>query len=152
MQRRNILWAMLSSIGATAVLAGAASRAKAANMASVDKAKVAYHLSDLDKVGFVLGNIQNHYDGMGGPDKVKINLVIHGPALKAFHSAQASPEFSQHVAQLAKMGLEMDACINTMKAQNVSLKELLPDFKVADKGAVVLLADLQSQGYVYLRP
>ncbi|WP_211452361.1 DsrE family protein [Collimonas antrihumi] len=149
MQRRNILWTMFSSIGAAAVLAGVASRAKAA---SVDKAKVAYHLSDLDKVGFVLGNIQNHYDGMGGPDKVKINLVIHGPALKAFHSAQASPEFSQHVAQLAKTGLEMDACINTMKAQNVSLKELLPDFKVADKGAVVLLADLQSQGYVYLRP
>ena len=149
MQRRNILWTMFSSIGAAAVLAGTASRA---NAASVDKAKVAYHLSDLDKVGFVLGNIQNHYDGMGGPDKVKINLVIHGPALKAFHSAQASPEFSQHVAQLAKMGLEMDACINTMKAQNVSLKELLPDFKVADKGAVVMLADLQSQGYVYLRP
>lgn len=152
MQRRNILWAIFSSIGASAVLAGAASRAKAANMVSVNKAKVAYHLSDLDKVGFVLGNIQNHYDGMGGPDKVKINLVIHGPALKAFHSAQASPEFSQQVARLAKMGLEMDACINTMKAQNVSLKELLPDFKVADKGAVVLLADLQSQGYVYLKP
>lgn len=149
MQRRNILWTMFSSIGAVAVVAGTASRA---NAASVDKAKVAYHLSDLDKVGFVLGNIQNHYDGMGGPGKVKINLVIHGPALKAFHSTQAGPEFTLHVGQLAKLGLVMSACINTMQAQNVSLKELLPDFMVADKGGVVLLADLQSQGYVYLRP
>ncbi|SFH90239.1 hypothetical protein SAMN04515618_105181 [Collimonas sp. OK307] len=149
MQRRNILWTMFSSIGAAAVLAGTASRANAAN---VDKAKVAYHLSDLDKVAFVLGNIQNHYDGMGGPDKVKINLVIHGAALKAFHSAQASPEFSLHAAQLAKMGLVLSACINTMKAQNVTLKDLLPDFTIADKGAVVLLADLQAQGYAYLRP
>ena len=152
MQRRNILWTIFSSIGAAAVLAGTASRANAANVASVDKAKVAYHLSDLDKVAFVLGNIQNHYDAMGGPDKVKIDLVMHGPALKAFHSAQASPETSLHVAQLAKMGLVLSACINTMKAQNVSLKDLLPDFTVADKGAVVLLADLQAQGYAYLRP
>lgn len=149
MQRRNILWTMFSSIGAAAVLAGTASPA---NAAGVDKAKVAYHLSELDRVNFVLGNIQSHFDGMGGPDKVKINLVIHGSALKAFHSASASPEFSLHVAQLAKMGLGMSACINTMKAQNISLKELLPDFTVADRGAVVLLADLQSQGYAYLRP
>lgn len=152
MQRRNILWTMFSSIGAAAVLAGTASRASATNAAGVDKAKVAYHLSELDKAGFVLGNIQNHFDGMGGPDRVKINLVIHGAALKAFHSAQASPELSAHVAELAKMGLGLSACINTMKAQNVTLKDLLPGFAVADKGAVVLLADLQSQGYAYLRP
>ncbi|MDB5769610.1 MAG: hypothetical protein JWQ61_4424 [Collimonas fungivorans] len=152
MQRRNILWTMFSSIGAAAVLAATTSRANAASAAGVDKAKVAYHLSELDKAGFVLGNIQNHFDGMGGPDRVKINLVIHGAALKAFHSAQASPEFGAHVAELAKMGLGLSACINTMKAQNVSLKDLLPGFTVADKGAVVLLADLQSQGYAYLRP
>ncbi|MEO6921408.1 MAG: DsrE family protein [Collimonas sp.] len=149
MQRRSILWTMFSSIGAASVLAATTSRANAAN---VDKAKVAYHLSELDKTGFVLGNIQNHYDGMGGPDKVKIALVIHGPALKAFHLAQASQDFSALVSQLIKMGLEMSACINTMKAQNVALKDLLPHFGVADKGGVVLLADLQSQGYAYLRP
>jgi intracellular sulfur oxidation DsrE/DsrF family protein len=30
---------------------------------------------DLDKVSFALGNIRNHFDGMGGPDKVAIALV-----------------------------------------------------------------------------
>lgn len=149
MQRRNILWTMFSSIGAASVLAGTASRA---NAAGVDKTKVAYHLSELDRAGFVLGNIQSHFDGMGGPGKVKIALVVHGSALKAFHSAQASQDFSLHVAQLVKMGLGLNACINTMKAQNVGLKDLLPDFVVAEKGAVVMLADLQSQGYAYLRP
>lgn len=149
MQRRNILWTMFSSIGAASVLAATA---RPAHAAAVDKAKVAYHLSELDKVGFVIGNIQNHYDGMGGPDKVKIVLVVHGSALKAFHGAVASQEFGAHVALLAKAGLEMDACINTMKAQKVELKDLLPGFGVADKGAVVMLADLQSQGYAYLRP
>jgi intracellular sulfur oxidation DsrE/DsrF family protein len=51
-----------------------------------------------------------------------------------------------------KSGLQLNACINTMRAQEVTLKDLLPGFIVADKGAVVRLAELQSQGYVYLRP
>ncbi len=44
------------------------------------------------------------------------------------------------------------ACGNTMKSQNVTLKDLLPGFVSADKGGVVRLAGLQSQGYLYLRP
>ncbi|AMO98442.1 dsrE/DsrF-like family protein [Collimonas arenae] len=149
MQRRSILWTMFSSIGAASVLAATA---KSAHATTVDKAKVAYHLSEQGRVAFVLGNIQNHFDGMGGPGNVKIVLVIHGPALQAFHAAQAHPEFVAQVAQLAKNGLEMNACINTMKAQGISLKDLLPGFGVADKGGVVMLAELQGQGYAYLRP
>ena len=45
-----------------------------AEAATPDQAKVVYHLSDLDKVDFVMGNIRNHYNGMGGPDKVTIAL------------------------------------------------------------------------------
>jgi len=44
------------------------------------------------------------------------------------------------------------ACGNTMRGQNVTLKDLLPGFTVAERGGVVLLAELQAQGYVYLRP
>ena len=117
-----------------------------------DQSKVAYHLSDLDKVDFVLGNIRNHYNGMGGPDKVTIALVVHGPALKAFHAAGATPDMTKRTDEMKKSGLQLNACINTMRAQEVTLKDLLPGFIVADKGGVVRLAELQSQGYVYLRP
>src|SRR6202167_5844391 len=123
-----------------------------AEAATPDQAKVAYHLSDLDKVDFVLGNIRNHYDGMGGPDKVAIALVVHGPALKAFHTAEATPDMAQRTAALAKSGLQLNACINTMRATNITLTDLLPGFVVADKGAVVRLAELQGQGFAYLRP
>jgi intracellular sulfur oxidation DsrE/DsrF family protein len=113
---------------------------------------VAYHLSDLERVNFVLGNIQNHLDGVGGPEHVTIALVIHGPALRAFHSAAANADLSRRVQQFSGDGVELAACGNTMKSQNVSLGELLPGFVVADKGGVVRLAVLQSQGYLYLRP
>jgi len=83
MHRRSILWAAASAFGA----AFAASRASAATEApAANRLKVVYHLSDLDKVSFVVGNIQNHLDGVGGPDNVTIALVVHGRALRAFHS------------------------------------------------------------------
>jgi intracellular sulfur oxidation DsrE/DsrF family protein len=149
MHRRSILWAAASAFGA----AFAAPRASAATEApAANRLKVVYHLSDLDKVSFVVGNIQNHLDGVGGPDNVTIALVVHGQALRAFHASSANPDLSKHVGQFSKAGLELAACGNTMKAQKVGLADLLPGFIVADKGGVVRIAELQSQGYLYLRP
>jgi intracellular sulfur oxidation DsrE/DsrF family protein len=149
MHRRNILWGAVSALGA----AFAASRASAAGETPAPgKLKVVYHLSDLDKVSFVLGNIQNHLDGVGGPDHVTIALVVHGQALRAFHAAAVNPDLARRVGQFSRAGLELAACGNTMKSQNVSLTDLLPGFVNADRGGVVRIAELQSQGYLYLRP
>lgn len=149
MHRRSMLWGAVSALGAVF----AASRANAATDAAAPaKLKVVYHLNDLDKVSFVLGNIQNHFDGVGGPDHVTIALVIHGQALRAFHSASANPDITRRVGQFSRAGLELAACGNTMKSQKVELKDLLPGFISADRGGVVRIAELQSQGYLYLRP
>ena len=149
MHRRNMLWGALSAFGA----AFAASRANATTEAPpTTKLKVVYHLNDLDKVSFVVGNIQNHLDGVGGPDHVTIALVVHGQALRAFHSSSANPDLSRRVGQFSKAGIEFAACGNTMKSQNVGLADLLPGFIAADRGGVVRIAELQSQGYLYLRP
>jgi intracellular sulfur oxidation DsrE/DsrF family protein len=113
---------------------------------------VVYHLSDPDKAAFVLGNIDHHLAGAGGPEKVTIALVVHGPALRAFHAAAASPETARKVAGFAKDDVRFNACVHSMRRQNVTLKDLLPGFAVAERGGVVLLAELQAQGYVYLRP
>jgi intracellular sulfur oxidation DsrE/DsrF family protein len=147
--RRNMLQ---GAVSAFAGLFAAVSARAATEAPAPAKLKVVYHLSDLDKVSFVMGNIQNHLDGVGGPDHVTIALVVHGPALKAFHAAGANPDLARHVGQFSAAGLELAACGNTMRAQNVTLSELLPGFVAADKGGVVRLAELQSQGYFYLRP
>ena len=149
MNRRNMLLRAVTAVGA----AFAASRAGAATESRAqDKFKVVYHLSDFDKVPFVIGNIQNHFDGVGGPDHVTIALVVHGPALRAFQSAQATADITQHVGRLSKAGLALAACGNTMRSQKIGLADLLPGFVAADKGGVVRIAELQSQGYLYLRP
>jgi len=149
MHRRSILWAAASAFGA----AFAASRANAATEApATKKLKVVYHLNDLDKVSFVVGNIQNHLDGVGGPDNVTIALVVHGQALRAFHASTANPDLTKHIGQFSRAGLELAVCGNTMKSQKVGLADLLPGFVAADQGGVVRIAELQSQGYLYLRP
>lgn len=160
MDRRNIVTAAIGLACATPPItaiavqrvAAEADRAAAAQAAAHEPAKVAYHLSEFDKVAFVLGNIHNHYAGMGGPGRVTIELVVHGPALKAFHRADAAPEVAKNIEQLRGLGLQPYACINTMRAENVTLDDLLSGFSVAEQGAVVRLAQLQSQGYAYLRP
>jgi uncharacterized protein len=149
MHRRNIITAAFAAAGA---LVAAATRAAHASPEAADKTKVVYHLCDLDKVSFVLGNIKNHFEGMGGPEHVTIALVVHGPALKAFHAASASPDTAQRTEQFSKAGLQLSACGNTMRATDTTLKDLLPGFVAADRGGVVRIAELQAQGYAYLRP
>ncbi|NJN40048.1 MAG: hypothetical protein HC807_03150 [Gammaproteobacteria bacterium] len=137
----------LAALGAL----GLTTRAHAAT-ASSGKQKVVYHLSDEDKVNFVLGNIQNHVAGMGGPDKVEIQLVVHGPALKAFHTGKAMPGLDAKLNTLKDEGVGLTACGNTMRAQKVEISEIMPGFVRRDEGGVVVIALLQQQGYVYLRP
>jgi uncharacterized protein len=145
--RRSFFGKTLAALGALA-LVGKASAAPAAG----GKQKVAYHLSEMEKVGFVIGNIRNHIKGMGGPEKVDIQLVVHGPALKAFHKVRAKSGLQDALDELKAEGVGLHACGNTMRAQKIDLPGLLLGFVRRDEGGVVVLATLQQQGYVYLRP
>lgn len=146
--RRNLVGRLLS-VAAVGTLAW---RATAASAEETAVPKVVYHLSDLAKVGFVLGNIDNHIAGMGGPDKVHIVLVVHGPALAQFQASKANPDITRHLAGIVSSGVELGACGNTMKAQKITVADLLPGFIKIDEGGVVRLAQLQAQGYAYIRP
>src|SRR5665647_3645676 len=124
MERRNFFKSMLAMAGVTAgvtagLAAGGAATAATPTNTPKNKQKVVYHLSDAEKVAFVLSNIQNHIAGVGGPENVEIVLVVHGPALKAFHQALADPSVKQAIGNLKDEGVSLDACANTMKAQKV---------------------------------
>ena len=144
MRRRDIFRTILAAAGSVFV----AARVRAADDA--DLPKVVYHLSDVDRATFVLGNIRNHYEGTDG--KTTIALVVHGPALAAFRTTGASAMVANSFAGLQRHGLTTHACANTMHGMDLSIADLLPGFVVAEKGGVVKLAELQRKGYAYLRP
>ena len=147
MERRSLL-----SAGVTLLLGAFGAGQAVAAAGPGPRQRVVYHLADIDRVVFVLGNIQNHVDGVGGPGQADIRLVVHGPALRAFHALSADNHVVSTMERLTKEQVGFDACANTMKAQGVKLDDLTPGFVVAEKGGVVRLAELQQQGYAYLRP
>lgn len=144
MDRRGIF---RTALAAVAGLAATGARAEAQRAQ-----KVVYHLADAEKTVFVLGNIQNHLEGVGGPGSISLALVVHGRALNSFRADTMNGEVRQGTAEAQQAGVTLNACAHTMAAQKLTLGDLLPGFVVAEKGAVVLLADLQAQGWAYLRP
>src|ERR1700692_2747961 len=103
--------ALLKSIG----FGGALSFLQVAKTeARSDRKKVAYHLSDFEKVGFVLGNIANHLNGAKGSESPSIILVVHGPALPAFAVHSIDDRNAERMAQLLEAGVAFEACDNTL--------------------------------------
>ncbi len=121
-------------------------------IAAAEKLNVVYHVSEAEKVPFVLGNIQNHIDGVGGPENVHIVLVAHGPAVNAFIDIDATEKVRNGLAKLKGEGVELDMCGNTLKGFNLTMDDLLPGFVLVPEGGVTKIAELQSKGYVYIRP
>jgi intracellular sulfur oxidation DsrE/DsrF family protein len=106
----------------------------------------------MDKVHFVLGNMKNHINGMGGADKVTLAIVIHGPPLAAFRLDSKDETTVSDTKQLMDKRVAFYACIHTMNGMKITLPDLQPGFGVAEKGGVVKLAELQADGWLYLRP
>ena len=150
MRRREMFKSALRGVlvGAGA-LVGLRPTAAAATTDS-GRPKVVYHLADADKVSFVLSNIHNHFEGTNG--NVDIVLVVHGPALAVFRTNGQGAGLSGRFANLTKSGLASFACSHTMRGMDISVGDLMPGFAVAEAGGVVKLAELQAQGYAYLRP
>lgn len=119
---------------------------------AADKLNVVYHVSEAEKVPFVLNNMQNHIDGVGGPDNIHIVMVAHGPAINALTDIEATDKVRKAVERLRGEGVEFDMCGNTLKAFHLTLDELLPGFVEASQGGVTRIGELESQGYVYIRP
>ena len=149
MDRRNLFGRLAVAASGALALATTARKAQAAPEAAL---KVVYHIADYDKVAFALGNIRNHIDGAGGPDAITIAVVVHGAALRAFHLVGANLDVSTRVGEYVTSGVNFHACNHTMKGQNVTLAMLMPGFEVADKGGVTRITDLQTRGYLYIRP
>jgi len=120
-----------------------------------NKHKVVYHLSEagVDKARFVLGNIQNNIEGVGGWQNIEaLELVVHGPALKNFVTKTMDPDLKKALERLQAQGVGFEACGNTMKAFQITLDQLPAGAHHLPQGGVVRIMELEEQGYAYIRP
>jgi uncharacterized protein len=120
-----------------------------------DKMKVVYHLDSNDQAlaKYTMALINKHMEAEGGPDKIDVVLVVHGPALKLFESATVDQELKDKLKLIIDQGATAEMCQVSMKLYGTPLEKLLAGFKPTEHPvAVKRIADLQRAGYVYIKP
>ncbi len=119
------------------------------------KVKVLYHVDSKDPevAKYALALINKHIDAEGGPDKIDVELVVHGPALELFEKDRMDPEMTKRFDQIIEKGAKAEMCQVSMKAFGKTIDNLAKGFVATlHHVAVKRIADLQREGYLYIKP
>jgi len=119
------------------------------------KVKVLYHLDgkDPEVAKYALALINKHIDAEGGPDKIDVELVVHGPALELFEKDKMDPEMTKRFDQIIEKGAKAEMCQVSMKAFGKTIDNLAKGFVATlHPVAVKRITDLQKEGYLYIKP
>jgi intracellular sulfur oxidation DsrE/DsrF family protein len=136
----------------SALLAGFGLAAAPGRAEPARATKVVYHLVDGGRMALALGNLRNHIAGAGGPGAARFACVVLGPALGLFRRDGGDLAVAEDLRDRLADGVAFYACANTLAAQKWTLADLQSGFLLAEKGGVTLIADLQAQGWAYIRP
>jgi len=124
-------------------------------LADSGKTKVLYHVDgkDPEVAKYALALINKHIEAEGGPDKIDVVLVVHGPALKLFEKETVDPELRDKLKVIIDKGVQAEMCQVSMKLFGTPLEKLVAGFKPTEHPvAVKRIADLQKEGYLYIKP
>ena len=124
-------------------------------LADSEKTKVLYHVDgkDVETAKYALALINKHIEAEGGPDKIDIVLVVHGPALKLFEKDTVDPDLKKRLKTVLDKGAEAEMCQVSMKLFGTPLEKLVAGFQPTEHPvAVKRIADLQKEGYLYIKP
>ncbi len=124
-------------------------------LADEGKTKVLYHVDgkDPDVAKYAMALINKHIEAEGGPDKIDIVLVVHGPALKLFEKETVDPVLRDKLKVIIDKGAQAEMCQVSMKLFGTPLEKLVAGFKpTGHPVAVKRIADLQKEGYLYIKP
>ena len=147
---------LLCAFAVVPVLIGSfGTTAQSAEGPSKEKVKVLYHVDgkDPEVAKYALALINKHIDAEGGPDKIDVELVVHGPALELFEKDRMDPEMTKRFDQIIEKGAKAEMCQVSMKAFGKTLDNLAKGFVATlHPVAVKRIADLQKEGYLYIKP
>lgn len=120
-----------------------------------DKVKVLYHVDgkDPEVAKYALALINKHIEAEGGPENIDVELIVHGPALELFDRDTMDPEMKKRFDQAIEKGVHAEMCQVSMKVFGKTLDKLAKGFVATlHPVAVKRIADLQKEGYLYIKP
>lgn len=152
--KRSPLWTLF--LVALLVCVPAAAYADGGQHRTADgKLKVLYHIdtSDVAVAKYAMSLAKKHIEAEGGMDKIDLKIVVHGPALLLFDKDDVDPELKSKLKTVIDMGVEPEMCQVSMKLFGTPLEKLVSGFIPTEHPvAVKRIADLQEQGYLYIKP
>jgi intracellular sulfur oxidation DsrE/DsrF family protein len=149
----RMLLVSLLAVAAWVALPFAQNQAEAAEGKA--KVKVIYHVDgkDPDVAKYALALINKHIEAEGGPENIDVELIVHGPALALFEKDKMDPEMTKRFDQVIEKGVHAEMCQVSMKMFGKTLDNLAKGFVATlHPVAVKRIADLQQQGYLYIKP
>lgn len=97
--------------------------------------------------------IHKHIEAEGGPENIDVKVVVHGPALTLFKEETVDPQLKAKLKAALDKGASAEMCQVSMKLFGTPLEKLVAGFTPTEHPvAVKRIADLQQQGYLYIKP
>ena len=163
MYRRRYTYSLILSL----LIIAAVITAPAAIAAASQPSKLIFHVNDdsPEHQEAVLRNLQNHLVSVG-PENLDIKVLLQGggvsmlllpkalPRVSAFNYANASPAFCGRIDELRAQGVIFLVSGRTLAQHHIDFRHDLYGVHPRDivPNALSQLAELQSQGYTYIKP
>lgn len=115
--------------------------------------KMVFHIDEMEKFPMVLGNCENALAyGRTYGETLGIAVVANGIAVLGLTERKArAVNLYDTLQALSAAGVELCACHNALKGQNLDAAALCPFVKEVPAG-IIALATFQANGYAYIRP
>ncbi len=113
--------------------------------------KAVFHVDQNDEQVFnlALNNVINLLNAIPGQEHELI-VLLNGPAVSLV-TREAAVSFLERIQELSAQGVRFQVCENALKRFEVSRDSLIAEPQVVPAGIVVLI-DLQNQGFAYIKP
>jgi intracellular sulfur oxidation DsrE/DsrF family protein len=102
---------------------------------------------DAAKWNLALNNARNVQEELGA-NNVEIEIVAYGPGIGMLKMDATT---NSRIAEMAKAGVQIVACENTMRNQKLAKADMHPDISYAPSGVTEIMRR-QREGWSYLRP
>jgi len=97
--------------------------------------------------GLALANARNVRHDLG-PDKVEIEIVVYGPAIRML---EMESDWRDRVTQVIDEGIRVIACENTMTSMKLTRDDMLGGVEFVKTGLAHIMKR-ELQGWAYARP
>lgn len=122
------------------------------------KQKVVYHVNNIHSAKGAFRNVKNHLNAVGD-ENLDIIVVTHSSGAFALVDGAMGKKdkkgktysFNDTIASLANRGVKFQICANTIRGKKIDKNKISEYAEVVPSG-VAQVAELEQNGYVYLKP